>query len=581
MITALSARDFVLFETLEVELGPGLNVISGGSGEGKSLLLQALRFGCGEGGGGRAAAERWVRPGAPGCRVELSLELPAAARAAVGLPEEGPLRLARALTREGRTRCWVGDQAVSLQELRRVGVALVEAFTQGAAGALAGLERQRATLDAYAGLTERAHGFRARRADAAAVAEEAARLEELEARLRAGWAEGRSEREALAELAPAPGEFGELCDVLARLEQRVAERNAVAGLVARLDGHEGAGPRRDEGLLDRLLATGRELDRLAPRWPELAPAGEAIREATALVEDAAGHVRGACDGAPEALDALAETQERVQAYRALARRLRLPPEGLAARWSELEEEGDPEAVAERRAAAEARLATLRRGLHREAEALRAERTEAAARLAREATAELEPLGLSGARVEVRVEPVPCTPAQLPGPEGLDRVEVLFAAAGAPPAPLEQASGGELSRLALVLGARAASGQPVLLFDEVDQNVGARLGGAVGACLADLARHRQVIAVTHLAPVAALAARHLRLVRGGDRTAVARLEGDERLEELALMIRGEPITRAALEQARELLQEAEQRARPPAPPRKRGRPRRKRSPRQVA
>ncbi len=556
LLTRLTLTNFVLFEAAELELGPGLNVISGGSGEGKSLLLQAVRFACGEGPGGRAAAARWVRPGAETCAAELTFAVGPATRVALGLPAgegSGELRLARAMGRDGKGRCAIDGRPVSAQELRRVGQALVEAFGQGAAAGLVEPGRQREVLDGCAGQGAALASYRLRRAAALALSEEVARLGALEERARAGWAEGRSEREALRELAPEPGEYAARCAELERLEERERERATVAALCARLDGDDVRGGR--EALLDGLYAAARELERVTPRWPELAEASAALADAAALVDEAARHVRGAHEDAAGADGALEEARARVQAYRALARRLRTTPETLAARLEELEAEGDPAALAERRAVAERRLRAERKALLAAAQALLAGRRRAAEELAAAVAAALPPLGLAGASFVVAVtEALPAADA-LPGPDGCDEVAFRFAAGGAAPAPLEQASGGELSRLALALGARVSAGRAVLLFDEVDQNVGARLGAAVGTCLADLAEGRQVLAVTHLAPVAARAAHHLRIVREGERTRAEPLVGEARLQELALMIRGEPITAAALEQARELLSES--------------------------
>lgn len=582
LLSRLTLTNFVLFEAAELELGPGLNVISGGSGEGKSLVLQAVRFACGEGPGGRAAAARWIRPGAEACTAELTFVLEPAARSALGLAggdgsAARELRLARAVGRDGKGRCAIDGRPVSAQELRRVGQALIEAFGQGAAASLVEPARQREVLDGCAGHGAALASYRQRRAGAQALSEEVARLGALEERARAGWAEGRSEREALRELAPEPGEYAARCAELERLEERERERATVAALCGRLDGDDARSGR--EALLDGLYAAARELERVTPRWPELAQASAALADAAALVDEAARHVRGAHEEAAGADGALEEARERVQAYRALARRLRTTPEALAARLEELEAEGDPEALAERRAAAERRLRAERKTLLAAAQELLAGRLRAAEELGAAVAAALPPLGLSGARFVVTVTEALPEGDALPGPDGCDEVAFRFAAGGAEPAPLDQASGGELSRLALALGGRASAGRAVLLFDEVDQNVGARLGAAVGSCLADLAAGRQVLAVTHLAPVAARAAQHLRIVREGGRTRAEPLTGEARLQELALMIRGEPITAAALEQARELLAESPEprarakragRAEPPARRKKKAR-----------
>jgi len=591
MIERLLIRDLVVIERLDLELGPGLNVVSGGSGEGKSLVLDALRFLLGEG-GGKAAARRLVRPGAPAARVEADLDLRALGAArrralVAACPEleaagAGTVRLARVLDRAGRTKAAVGEAAVGVSALRRLGRALLEVFGQGEAPRLLEEARQRAFVDAAGGLGEAVDAYAAARARALELARERDRLLAEERRRVAEEERLTALHEELAALDPGPGEHAELEERLVALEGAGERRRTLGALVDRLEEGEGA-------LLDGLREAAQTLDRLQPT-PGGAAAREALEAGLVDLEEAVAALVRERDDAEEDPRALSRTRERLGRFREVGRRVGLPPEALAARWEELAAAEPAAALAARRAGVERELRAGVGRLAADAAALSAARAEAATRLTREVARGLPELGLGEATFACAVADEVAEPsagadlagewdgverledallARHPAAHGRDRVRFLFSGnAGHEPAPLERASGGELSRLLLVLGRRQAerAGAPVLVFDEVDQNVGARLGGAVGACLREIAAGRQLLAVTHLAPVAAQAHRHLRIEKTAGASEARRLEGEARVEELALMIKGHPVTPAAREQARELLAEAA-----PEPPRtKRGR-----------
>lgn len=587
MITSIDIRDFVLIERLELALGEGLNVLTGGSGEGKTLVVQAVRFLFGGEGGGKVAAARLVRPGADEVVVEATLAVQARLRAAlaeVGVPlpsDVALVRLRRALDTAGRGRAQVdagpSSWPLTVSALRAIGQAAVEVFGQGDAVDLALEARQRAALDSAAGLAPAVALYGERRERALALARQVDDLEAEEERLRAEATRWREERDALADLDPKADELPQL---VAQAEGHAAGEAAAAALdevlALLVDG--------DEAAFDRVRTALGRLERAAPSvsggdvQPPLAALGEGLER----LSEAAGAVRRLREAAEGDAEEAARVRERIGEWRALARRLRIAPEALAARWTslrEVEAEGD---LAARRAQAEQALARLERELERDAAALAAARAAAAPRLAAGMRATLPGLGLTGA-FEVRLGPAQAQasgapaagPAEQrllashPAPHGRDRVAFWLApGAGQPLAPLDRASGGELSRVFLALGletARARSGAdgeagpasagPVLVFDEVDQNVGARLGAAIGACLAGIGAGRQVLAVTHLAPVAARARLHVRLVKTDGRSRAEPLGEDARVEELALMIRGAPVTAVARAQARELLEEA--------------------------
>jgi DNA repair protein RecN (Recombination protein N) len=586
-ITRLSIHDFVLVERLDLDLRGGLNVLSGGSGEGKTLIVRALEFLFAGQPYGRASAARWVRQGAAEARVEARVEgatpalLAALREAGVARPDGGALVISRALDRAGRSRCEAGGQALPLPALRAVGQALVEVFGQGEAAGLTNDGRQRALLDAAASSSASARDYAQARGRALDLARERDAVAADEARLREDGARARDDRAALDALAPEPGEYEALVEEGERLGERELELQQLGATVALLDDDEGAACDRLRQALARL---GRVED------AKLDPAREAIEQALSLATDAAGAVRRAQEQAELDGERVEAVRERLASFRALARRLRLAPEALAARRSALSGGDDPEALAERRERLDASLAASRPDLDRRRDALAAARREAAPRLVRAIERLLPDLGLEGARFEAIVDDL-VAPAASPGepverallrehpaPSGRDRVTFLFAAGPTQPlGPLERASGGELARLFLALALETAGeGEvPLLVFDEVDQNVGARLGAAVGRCLAGIGGGRQVLAITHLATVAARADHHVRILKTDGRTHAQRLEGEARVDELALMIKGLPVTDAARAQARELLREAtpaEQSARPTKRPKGGKRPR---------
>lgn len=572
-ITRLSIHDFVLVEHLDLDLRGGLNVLSGGSGEGKTLIVRALEFLFTGQPYGRSSAARWVRQGAAEARVEALVEgatpaLIAALREAGVVPpaHDTPLVISRALDRGGRSRCQVGGQPLALPALRAIGQALVEVFGQGEAAGLTNDGRQRALLDAAGSIAAGVRDYAAARGRALDVARARDALAADEARLREHGARAIEDRAALDALAPEPGEYEALVDEGERLAERELELQQLGAVVALLDDDEGAA-------CDRLRQVVARLGRVED--PKLDVARQAIEQALSLAVDAAAGVRRAQEQAELDQERVEAVRERLAAFRALARRLRAAPEALAARWGALSEGDDPEALAERRERLEVTLAASRPDLDRRRDALASARRDAAPRLVRAVERLLPDLGLEGARFAAIVDdlvaagaaPAPGAPLEQaergllrdhPAPHGRDRVSFLFAAGPSQPlGPLERASGGELARLFLALALETAGeGEvPLLVFDEVDQNVGARLGAAVGRCLAGIGGGRQVLAITHLATVAARADHHVRILKADGRTQAQRLDGEARVEELALMIKGLPITDAARVQARELLREA--------------------------
>lgn len=546
MLRSLDIRDMLLIDRLELSFGPGLNVLTGETGAGKSILLDCLGFVL----GWRSRADL-VRQGATQGEVQAVFDLPKGHPARTVLADAGisidddELILRRVNALDGRKTGWVNDRRVSGEVLRQLSEVLVELHGQHDDRGLLNPRGHRTLLDAFGGLdlTPLRQAWTARRDTARALAE-------AEAALEAARKEEEFLRHAVAELdklSPEPGEEQRL-DVARRTMQGAERiRDDVARALQMLGGEGAEGAMVDaarwlEGASDR--ADGRLDKPLAALSRALIELGEA----TQGVEDALS----ALDFDPHALEA---TEERLFALRALARKHDVLPDDLTGLADELRDR------LERLDAGEAQLGALRTAA-REAESaydasaarLTAARQNAALRLDRAVTAELAPLKMERAVFTTVVG------TGEPGPEGCDMVAFTVATnPGAPSGPLDKiASGGELSRFLLALKVCLARGNEalVMIFDEIDRGVGGATADAVGRRLKALADGAQVLVITHSPQVAALGAAHFRVaksVRDGMTTSnVTSLSEPERVAEIARMLAGDRVTDAATEAARALL-----------------------------
>ncbi len=553
MLTALAIRDVVLIEALDLEFGAGLGVLTGETGAGKSILLDALGLVLG------ARGEiGLVRQGASQAVVTASFDLAERAGVANLMAENGldlepgePLILRRIVKSDGGSRAFVNDSPASAALLRELAGQLVEIHGQHDDRGLLNPRGHRALLDAFAradgGTVAVAHRTWREAEDALAVALAGQALAERDRE----WLE-----HAVAELralAPEPGEEALLAErraTMQRGEKITGELSAVADL---LEGSDGA--------LTRLRQAARILDRIAGDHPALA-------EALAAIDRAINEGAEAQDRVDAAAEALAFDPARLEAdetrlfeLRGIARKHRVQPDDLAALADELGERLDLLTSGD---AGIARLELAVEESHRAyreaAQALSARRSDAATRLDLAVAAELQPLKLDAARFRTVVEPLP--EAQW-GSAGIDRVEFEISTnPGAPFAPLTKiASGGELSRFILALKvALAEEGSArTLIFDEIDRGVGGAVASAIGERLARLAAGAQVLVVTHSPQVAARGANHLLIAKSHDglvtRTGVRPLDDAGRREEIARMLSGARITDEARAQAERLLEAA--------------------------
>ncbi|MGI6245276.1 MAG: DNA repair protein RecN [Pseudochelatococcus sp.] len=566
MLVHLSIRDIVLIDRLDLAFEEGLTVLTGETGAGKSILLDAFALalgGRGEGG--------LVRHGQAQGQVTAAFDVGAGhpARAAADAfcdPGEGQIILRRVQYADGRTRAFVNDRPVSVQALRAIGGRLVEIHGQHDDRALTDPASHRAILDALGGLEERAREvasfYTAYQRTRRALAEHTAQVDA--ARQEADYL--RHAAEELAGLAPAPGEEEQLAarrQVMMQSEKVARELQEAYEAVA---GHSSP--------LPVLASTVRRLERRADQAPALIePSVKALDEALNALEAAGGVLEQALRDAEYDPRELEQVEERLFAIRAAARKFNVPADDLAA----LREKFDADLAAldageERLAALTGELAQAEAAYVGAAGALSAARRAAGEKLDEAVNAELPPLKLERARFITRIDADEAARA----PEGFDRVEfwVQTNPGTKPGAMMKVASGGELSRFMLALKVVLADrgSAPTLVFDEIDTGVGGAVADAIGHRLARLSRGVQVMAVTHAPQVAARAAKHLLIAKqvipgqvidgaadgnAEERVAtrVAPLAHDERREEIARMLAGATITSEARAAAIRLLKGA--------------------------
>ncbi len=551
MLVQLSIRDIVLIDRLDLDLGPGMTVLTGETGAGKSILLDAFSLALGARGDGAL-----VREGVAQGQVTAVFDLAPghaarAAAAAQDIDVDGDLILRRIQMADGRTRAFVNDQPVSAQTLRALGRKLVELHGQHADRAMVDSAMHRQLVDAFGALSFELGSVREAHARMRAI--EAERRSE-EVRVAAIRAEADYLRHAQAELEALAVEPGE--------EQMLAERRQDMQAAEKV-----VGDLRDalellaaEGLVSSLNGALRRLDRRQAQAPHLVePSVLAIDGALVAIDGARDTLEQAIRDCDFDSNELEQLESRLFAIRGAARKYSVPADRL------------PELAAQHAAtldaldADEAKLVELGKALidaeahyGREAGGLSAARKKAAAALDTAVNAELPPLKLERATFSTKVEPETATA------DGVDGISFWVATnPGTRPGPLMKiASGGELARfmLALKVALAAKGSAPTLVFDEIDTGVGGAVADAMGQRLARLAASAQVLAVTHAPQVAARAAAHFRIAKDlADRgkrvaTRVAALVPDARKEEIARMLAGATVTDEARAAAGRLLAE---------------------------
>ncbi len=554
MLKHLHITNFAILSDVALDLGPGFNVLTGETGAGKSLVVDAVALLR----GGRARADI-PRAGADEAVVEAVFEAPPVLRAAVatalaeaGLPagDEGEVVVRRVIARGGRSRVHVNGALTTAGALARVGGLLVDLSGQHEHQGLVDGGRHGEVLDAFgvdAALVERAGELHRQLSE----------LEQARAQAEAA-ARARAEREDFLRFQVTEIEAAGLAPGEERSLEEERERLRSAGKL-------GAAARRAEEILyanedaavDLLAGVVRELGLLAGIDARLEAPRAQVEEARVLVEDAARSLGRYAEGVRDDPGRLAEIEDRLHLLGKLMRKHGGTCAEILERGSALRAElAELEDAEERGAARAAEIARVRTEAAATADALTDARTRAARRLEASVNEALGELGMAGARLAVVLE------RRDLGPRGRDRVELMLAAnRGEEPRPLARvASGGELSRimLALKLALRAADPVATYVFDEVDAGVGGATAEAVGRQIRKVADRRQVICVTHLAQIAALADSHYRVEKhdreGRIETEIARLSKTERRDEVARMIGGTKITPRARAHAEELLKQ---------------------------
>jgi DNA repair protein RecN (Recombination protein N) len=562
MLVELRVRNFVLIEQLDLRLERGFNALTGETGAGKSIVIGALGLVL----GGRAAPDL-VRPGATEAEVEALFDVSGAPRARervaqAGLDAGDEVVLRRVVQTSGRSRAYLNGRLCTATELAELAPELVDISSQHQSVSLTDPATHLVYLDAFAKLEP----DRKKLADLVdllmAKTKEVAELERVE--------RGRGEREAflrfqiaaIDEVSPRPGEANELESERTRLKHADRLARATRDAADRLYD-------KDNAICDELARLGSELAAVRDLDAALVPLSESVDAARSALSDAARALGRYADSVEHNPERLAEVDERLFQLNRLLRQhggdvasVLESRERMLAEIESLEGAGDRLSVEK---AAAARM--LERALTM-ARALSASRKKAALALADAIGKELESLGMGRAKVVVEVAPqrggleLEVEGARL-GRDGIDRVEFLIAPnPGVEPRPLRRiASGGELSRALLALKRALADGGPagLYVFDEVDAGVGGAVAERIGRAIADVARHRQVLCITHLASIAAFADAHFVVEKheevGLATTRVTRTAGKDRLGELARMLAGAKVGPAARKAAEELLRDA--------------------------
>ncbi|HXD40583.1 MAG TPA: DNA repair protein RecN [Ramlibacter sp.] len=540
----ITLRDFVIVRELELDLDSGFSVLTGETGAGKSILIDALQLALG------ARAEAGVvREGAARSDISAEFDLPPALAPwleEAGFETEDSLLLRRSVDNQGKSRAWINGSPATATQLRELADQLVDIHGQHAWQSLTRADAVRGLLDGYAGVTTDAlqQLWQRWRAAQRTLAEARAAQDSLQReRERLAWQIGEVEK-----LGPGADEWDELNTSHTRLSNAQSLLEAAQGAIEALEADEAGATSR----LSQAQAALQAQVHVEPAFAELA---QVLASSLAQAEDAAHSLHAYLRKTELDPQRLEELDARMSLWMSLARRYkRTPPElpGLLASWKQ--------ELAKLDAAAD--LATLEAAEKDEADAYMSEaralskaRTKAAPQLANAVTHAMQGLGMQGGRFEVAVHK-----SDQPAQSGLEEVGFLVAAhAGSTPRPVGKvASGGELSRIALAIAvttSRLGTAQ-TLIFDEVDAGVGGSVAETVGRLMKQLGRDRQVLAVTHLPQVAACADHHLVVAKqtdaSGPSSTVAAVQGEHRVGEVARMLGGERLSGTTLAHAKEML-----------------------------
>jgi len=551
MLQHLAIRDFVIVDRLDLDFASGFGVLTGETGAGKSILVDALAFVLGE-----RAESGLIRAGCERAEVSAEFRLAAEGEAVDWLHEQAlddgdRLLLRRTVDGNGRSRAWINGSPATVQQLREISESLVDIHGQHAHQSLLRGEAQRQLLDGHAGLS----------AQAAEVARLWRQWRDAQGLLTTAMSGAEALLREREELSWQVQEIDGLAFSVEAWDALNQEHRRLAHAAALIEGVQGALSQladSDAAATAHVDAVATRLDTLTEYDPALTEVARLVQSAQAELAEAVSALRRYADRTELDPSRLADVEQRIEAVLACARRMRVAPETLPerlaaarARLAELGEAGDI-------AALEARLATARADYERLAGTLSAARAEAAQALSAEVSRIMQQLALAGGRFEAALVPIDGGNAG-----GFEQIEFRLAGlAGGEARPLARvASGGELSRISLaiqVVTSRAAR-VPTLIFDEVDVGIGGGVAEVVGRLLAELGQDRQVLCVTHLPQVAARAGWQWQVSKGNEAggvvSRVTPLDDGGRVEEIARMLGGVEITAITRRHAREMLASA--------------------------
>jgi DNA repair protein RecN (Recombination protein N) len=543
-LKSISLRDFVIVHALDLDLSDGFTVLTGETGAGKSILIDALQLAL-----GARADVGVVREGAARCEISAEFDSPASVAPwleQAGFQADGSLLLRRTIDSQGKSRAWINGSAATATQLKEIADQLVDIHGQHAWQSLTRPDAVRGLLDSYADLStvRLSQCWQAWRAAQKTLADARAAQDSLQReRERLAWQIGE-----LDKLAPGVDEWDELNAQHGRLSNAQALRDAVQTAVDALQEADD----NATALLGRAISSLQNQEHIEPEFKGLA---EVLNSALAQVEDAVHSLNGYARHAELEPQRLAELDERLSLWVSLARRYkRTPaelPELLASWQSDLHRLDEAADLVQ----LEKNEHLARSAYMDEARQVSKSRGKAAPLLARAITQAMQGLGMQGGKFDVSLAKL-----EQPAQHGLEQAEFLVAGhSGSTPRPVGKvASGGELSRIALAIAVTTSQlGQAqTLIFDEVDSGVGGAVAETVGRLMKQLGKDRQVMAVTHLPQVAACADQHLvvakRTEKGATVSTVDHVNGEQRVAEVGRMLGGERLSGTTLAHAKEML-----------------------------
>ena len=547
----ISLRDFVIVRELDLNLSQGFSVLTGETGAGKSILIDALQMALGE-----RADSGAVREGATRCEVSAEFDCPAQAHAVLedaGFEVSDTLLLRRSVDTQGKSRAWVNGSQATATQLRALGEMLLDIHGQHAWQSLTRPDAVRGLLDAYAGLNTEGlksawHAWRQAQQAVQTARNAQDSLSREQERL--AWQIGE-----LDKLAPALDEWDELNSHHTRLSHAQALIDAGQNAIGSLDGDEASRLGKATGALGLLSQAIAQLEDQAHVEPEFQSIAEVLQSSLAQAEDAAHSLQTYLRKTDLDPDRLKELDQRMSQWLSLARRYKRPPEELAALLASWKQELNALEAASDLEGLEAQEKSASLAYQTEAKKLSQQRKKAAPKLAQAVTSAMQNLGMQGGRFEVALISL-----EQAAQHGLEDIQFLVAGhAGSTPKPVGKvASGGELSRIALAIAVTTSElGEAgTLIFDEVDSGVGGAVAETVGRLMKQLGMHRQVLAVTHLPQVASCADHHLLVSKASSKegvsSSVTPIAGEQRVTEIARMLGGEKLSATTLAHAREML-----------------------------